>query len=184
MTKVIDISDEQIGLNFELVKKANVRGCVIQINEGTDLLDYYPRFINACRAQSLSVGALCISCASDEEEAEEEALTLIKGIEKYAMSDPTLHVWIAFNEDLAEMMDNETLASIANTFIAVCNENEYLAGVRADETTLARLIDGGLTEGAVLWCTTPNADVGRDIDCKANGTETIGAREVDVVDFY
>lgn len=182
--KVIDISDDQMGLNFDLVEKAKVKGCVVQVCEGTSLMDFYPRFFNACRAHRLSIGVSCVSLASDEEEAEAEAEALIKGIERLGMMDTPLHLWIVFNEDVADFMDSEMLASIANTFISVCNENDYLAGVCADNWTLAAITEAGLNEGTVLWCTTPNADIDRDIDCKRVGTETIGAREINVNEFY
>lgn len=182
--KVIDISDDQMGLNFDLVEKAKVKGCVVQVCEGTDLLDFYPRFFNACRAHNLSIGVYCVSCAGDEEEAEAEATTLMKAIERLGVTDVPLRLWIMFNQDVADLYDGATLASIANTFVETCNGNDYLAGICAGEETLARITASGLNEGIVLWCSTPNTDIGSDIDCKRIGTETIGAREININEFY
>lgn len=182
--KVIDISDDQKGLNFDLVEKAKVKGCVVQVCDGTYLLDFYPCFFNACRAHNLSIGVSCMSCAFDEEEAETEATALINGVERLGIKDVPLHMWITFNQDLAETIDSETLAAIANTFISTCNENGYLAGVCADESTLSLIATHGLNEGTMLWCTTPNADIGQDIDCESVGSETIGAKEIKVNKFF
>lgn len=181
--KFIDISDDQNGLNFDLVKKAGVKGCVVEVCEGTETLTYYPKFFNACTAQDLYIGAACLSVAGDEEEAEYEAETLITAFEKCGSIEPSLYFWIAFNSTLADLMDSETLASVANTFITTCNHKGYLAGVCAEADVLERMEKAGLKKGILKWSASQDG-AALHYDCWNIGTETFGTKEISVNEWY
>lgn len=181
--KFIDISDEQNGLNFDLVKKADVKGCIIEVCEGTELLSYYPKFFNACLAHDLYIGAACLSVAGDEESAEYEAETLITAVEKHGGIEPSMYFWIAFNSALADLMDSETLASVANTFVTTCNQKGYLAGVCAEDDIMGRMEKAGLKKGILKWCASQDG-ASLDYDCWNVGKEIIGTKEVSMNEWY
>lgn len=182
--KFIDISDEQNGLNFDLVKKAGIKGCIIEVCEGTELLTYYPKFFNACLTQDLYIGVACMTVAGDEEDAEYEAETLINAVEKNGGIETNLYLWIAFNSSLADLMDDATLVSIANTFVTVCNQKGYIAGVCAEDDVFQRMEKAGLNRGILKWCASEDGARLVNYDCWNVGKETIGTKEVSMNEWY
>lgn len=155
--KVIDISDYQDGINFDLVENDGVKGVIIKVSEGRTLMDFYPKFFNACITHQLQTGAYCLSHAKTVERAAEEATVLMDALEEYGYTDLALGLWIDVEPELSEQLTEDELTSVVSSFISTCNARGYSAGVYGNKATLEKIRTEELADYVPYWCAEPGA---------------------------
>lgn len=155
--KVIDISDYQNRINFDFVGNDGVKSVVIKVSEGRTLMDFYPKFFNACITHQFQTGAYCLSHAKTVERAEEEATVLMDALEEYGYTDLSLDLWIDVEPELSDQLTEDELTSVVSSFISICNARGYNAGVYGNKATLKKIRAEELAEYVPYWCAEPGA---------------------------
>lgn len=156
--KVIDISDYQDRLNWDLVTADGVKGVIIKISEGRTLMDFHPKFLSQAVSRDLEIGAYCLSHAKTVGRAHEEADTLIDELERWGYTSELigLHLWIDVEPEMSDALDPDGLTAIVSEFISTCNARGYAAGVYGNKSTLEKINTDELADYVPYWCAEPD----------------------------
>lgn len=144
MNRVIDISDYQEGIDFDLVVSEGITGVIIKFSEGLSETDCYYNFVSECVARDIPYGVYCYSHATTIERAEEEAnfiIDMISAVVSDGYPAPQLGIWYDVEDQAMLSLSRYDLTQVVTSFISTCNSKDYMAGIYAGYYTLRDNID-------------------------------------------
>lgn len=137
MMKVIDVSDWNNNIDWDAVAQ-QCDGIIVKISEGTNLTELYAKNIAAAKGYGLKWGVYCYTHAQTTEQAQQEAATVIQGLQE--LGTPELGIW--FDVEAPEVIgqSKEDVTAVCSAFISACNGAGYSAGIYASYDTLTNHI--------------------------------------------
>lgn len=151
--KVVDISAWQENLNWQALKRANIKGVIIKIGEYHHLDDMFITHVNNAVAYNLSYGIYYYAHATTIDEAIAEANWVDAQIKTYLNGqNPPLGIWYDA-EDTSMLKYNINVAYMIGNFINRLNELNYnYVGLYSSYNWLTNIIDLNLLADYVpIW---------------------------------
>ena len=151
--KVVDISAWQENLNWQALKRANIKGIIIKIGEYHHLDDMFITHVNNAVAYNLPYGIYYYAHAATIDEAINEANWVDMQIKTYLNGqNPPLGIWYDA-EDKSMLKYNINVAYMIDNFINRLNELNYnYVGLYSSYNWLINIIDLNLLADYVpIW---------------------------------
>ena len=151
--KVVDISAWQENLNWQALKRANIKGIIIKIGEYHHLDDMFITHVNNAVAHNLPYGIYYYAHAATIDEAINEANWVDMQIKTYLNGqNPPLGIWYDA-EDTSMLKYNINVAYMIGNFINRLNELNYnYVGLYSSYDWLTNIIDLNLLANYVpIW---------------------------------
>lgn len=151
--KVVDISAWQENLNWQALKRADIKGVIIKIGEYHHLDDMFITHVNNAVAYNLSYGIYYYAHAATIDEAIAEANWVDMQIKTYLNGqNPPLGIWYDA-EDTSMLKYNINVAYLIGNFINRLNKLNYnYVGLYSSYNWLTNIIDLNLLADYVpIW---------------------------------
>ena len=151
--KVVDISAWQENLNWQALKRADIKGVIIKIGEYHHLDDMFITHVNNAVAYNLPYGIYYYAHAATIDEAINEANWVDMQIKTYLNGqNPPLGIWYDA-EDKSMLKYNINVAYMIGNFINRLNELNYnYVGLYSSYSWLINIIDLNLLADYVpIW---------------------------------
>lgn len=164
----VDISKEQDYIDFTKLKKAGVNFVMIRVgargySSGNITIDeYFQDNLKRATDAGLNVGLYFMSQAITEDEAKEEANTVIASIGEYTISYPIAFVMSFPQNDTSriEPLSRNDRSMIARAFLNTISEYGYKTMLYGDKTWLIKYVDlSKLISDYDIWLTQTDKDI-------------------------
>lgn len=202
MKKIIDISDWQDGISFDVIKAAGYDGVIFKLAEGCSPSACWKQYMKAAESAGLPYGVYIYARALDVDGAKREAVNALQLCKDAGMTT-TLGIWYDIEdptivgENGGAGIGSAQITANASAFISKCNANGVYVGIYAPWWVIRdRINTGELAAYVPYWVSYAasnggNPLAGSSLKCAGwqyaiDGTngETVEGYGVDVSEWY